>query len=348
MPDSFLSLSPSIRKEALADAANRMDLFPQILEKDIWVVWALETIFTSSLGNSLTFKGGTSLSKCYRAIKRFSEDIDLSLDIRKILSDKIKDGPPLPPTASQAQKWTEAVNFRLPAWIENEVIPVLEVRLHAQGLDASIAGGDFSKGTLTVNYRSLFEELGYVRPDVRLEFGARSTGEPWETLPVVCDIAHLFPDLVFPQCQARVLVMERTFWEKMTAIHVICQGGKMRSDRFSRHWHDIAALSSLARIQEGLSNTELLKQVVEHKSRFFREKDQSGREISYQECLEGGMRLVPNQEVQQALRVDYDLMTKARYFHGEIVTFDGIIRTCAELETKINRHHAQAIVGQGE
>ena len=114
MLESYFSLSGKDQSELLDTAAARSGRPAHILEKDVWVVWALSVLFASPLASLLTFKGGTSLSKAYGAINRFSEDIDLTYDIRSLLADMVSDDEGIPPTPSQASKWTKAVRERLP------------------------------------------------------------------------------------------------------------------------------------------------------------------------------------------------------------------------------------------
>jgi predicted nucleotidyltransferase component of viral defense system len=102
MPEGYLDLSREDRLEALGVAATSSGRPVHLLEKDIWVVWALDGLFASALGEHLVFKGGTSLSKGYDVIRRFSEDIDLTHDIRQIIPELVGDGAPIPATNSQA------------------------------------------------------------------------------------------------------------------------------------------------------------------------------------------------------------------------------------------------------
>ena len=125
MPESWFELSSADRSEVLEVAAARSGRPAHLLEKDIWVVWALSAIYDSALGDSLTFKGGTSLSKVYKVIDRFSEDIDLTYDIRELVPDLLRDGNPIPTSASQEKKITSAVRSRLPKWVEETVQPVI-------------------------------------------------------------------------------------------------------------------------------------------------------------------------------------------------------------------------------
>ena len=220
MPESWFELSSADQSEALEVAAGRSGRPAHLLEKDIWVVWALSAMYDSPLGDSLTFKGGTSLSKVYKVIDRFSEDIDLTYDIRELVADLLRDGNPIPASASQEKKITSAVRSRLPQWIEQTVQPVIEQALAASGLQAalSLAGKDNDK--LIIAYPATKKGTGYAAATIQLEFGARATGEPHQRHHVACDIAPLIDGVTFPTAQPLVMAAERTFWEKATAAHV--------------------------------------------------------------------------------------------------------------------------------
>ncbi len=120
----FFQLSPSERLEALAFAANASGRPPHLLEKDIWVVWSLRHLFAGPFAEHLAFKGGTSLSKAYGVIRRFSEDVDVTYDIRAIAGDLVGDADvPLPVSKSQEKKWSKEIRTRLAQWIESEIAP---------------------------------------------------------------------------------------------------------------------------------------------------------------------------------------------------------------------------------
>ena len=126
MADAFLLLPAEDRREALSVAADRSGRPAHLLEKDAWVVWALATLYGSPLGEHLVFKGGTSLSKAYGVIRRFSEDVDLTYDIRALAPDLVGDnGEALPKTRSEEKRWTSAVRERLPQWVAEAVQPVI-------------------------------------------------------------------------------------------------------------------------------------------------------------------------------------------------------------------------------
>jgi len=137
MADAFLRLWAQDRRDALGIAADRSGRPAHLLEKDVWVVWALATLYGSALGEHLVFKGGTSLSKAYRVIRRFSEDVDLTYDIRAIAPDLVgADGEALPKTRSEEKRWSSEVRRRLPAWVAETAHPITASALAAEGVAA--------------------------------------------------------------------------------------------------------------------------------------------------------------------------------------------------------------------
>ncbi len=237
MADQFLQLSIDDKREVLAIASDRSKRPLHLLEKDVWVVWALRTLYATPLCESLVFKGGTSLSKAYGAIRRFSEDVDLTYDIRALAPDLVGDNEEaLPKTRSEEKRWSSEVRRRLPIWVTGTVAPIIGAELNEQSLPAQIR---IEADRLYIDYQSISSGSGYVAPSVMLEFGARSTGEPASLRDIACDAAGLVDGVEFPTASPKVMHAKRTFWEKVTAILVFCLQERLRGDRFSRHWHDI-------------------------------------------------------------------------------------------------------------
>lgn len=243
MNEYFFDLTESDRREVLEHGRAEAGRPAHLLEKDIWVVWTLRALFGSPLAADLTFKGGTSLSKVYKVIDRFSEDIDLTYDIRKLIPDLLGEGGELPASRSQANKWTQAVRHRLPGWIAQNVLPMMQTALERGHLDARLELGGQESDKLLLHYPALTRGTGYVAPVVTLEFGARATGEPHQVFQVACDIAPHMTRVSFPAAAPQVMSIARTFWEKATAAHVFCAQGRIRSERYARHWHDLAAIA---------------------------------------------------------------------------------------------------------
>ncbi|MDO8777592.1 MAG: nucleotidyl transferase AbiEii/AbiGii toxin family protein [Burkholderiaceae bacterium] len=331
----FFQLSPAERLEALNTAANTSGLPPHLLEKDVWVVWALRHLFAGPYAQHLVFKGGTSLSKAYGVIRRFSEDVDLTYDIRAIASDLIGDtGSPLPTSKSQEKKWSKEIRARLSSWVDAEIVPRLKQDLLQQGLPAAVrAEGD----KVFIDYKPLSSGTGYVAPSVMLEFGARSTGEPSEPRAIRCDAAGHLRGVEFPTATPQVMRAERTFWEKATAIHVFCAQGEFRGgDRFARHWHDVTRLDAAGFADAAIADKALAQAVAEHKSVFFAEKDGRGDVIDYHAAVSGGLELVPADGPLAKLAADYQHMVDDGLFLDDAESFEALLERCRVIQHKAN------------
>ena len=336
MPDTrFRDLSAEDRRLVLraAQAEGRHPAF--LLEKDIWVVATLAVLFEAPFGRHLVFKGGTSLSKVWRAIRRFSEDIDITYDIRGFAPGLVGGAgdEALPPTRSQERRWTRVIRPRLAEWVREEAAPLLEEQLARAGFVARVRA---ESERLYVRYDALFAPLGTVRPEVKVDFGARSTGEPHARKLVACDAFRFHPGLAFPEARANVMLAERTFWEKATAIHVHCLQGRRRGERWSRHWHDLARLDEAGIAERALADRELALSVARHKAMFFRENDSGGKRIDYEAAVSGGLRLVPSGDARKVLAEDYAGMLATGMLLDEDEPFDAVMERCGRIESLAN------------
>lgn len=335
MADAFLHLPVADRREALSVAAGQSGRPAHLLEKDVWVVWALATLYGSPLGEHLVFKGGTSLSKAYGVIRRFSEDVDLTYDIRAIAPDLVGDnGEALPKTRSEEKRWSSEVRKRLPEWVAGTAQPVIADALTAEALVASIRVEDEK---LFIDYEATAVGSGYVAPSVMLEFGARSTGEPASLRNIACDASGLVEGVVFPTARPRVMHAERTFWEKATAIHVFCLQERLRGDRFARHWHDIVRLDDAGLADAAIADRELANAVARHKGMFFAEKAADRSPIDYVAAVNDGLQLVPGGDASKALQEDYGRMVEDGLLLDDAEPFEALMVRCADIAARANR-----------
>ena len=333
MTEHYLSLSREDGLEALGVAATQSGRAAHLLEKDIWVVWAIDGLFSSALGKHLVFKGGTSLSKAYDVIGRFSEDIDVTYDVRELIPELVGDrAPPIPTTNSQAEKWRGAIDQKLAAWVQDKALAVIKKHVETTGVDVTIT----VEGTnIYIDYDPLAKGTGYVPPRVTLEFGARSTGEPSEEKEISCDAAEYLPKLEFPTAKPKVMLPKRTFWEKATAVHVYCAKGS-QGDRYSRHWHDLVRLDDAGYAQAAFDDRALAKNVAEFKGKFFRAKDSAGNPIDYVAAVSGGLKLVPDAAAIKTLEADYKKMAEDGILLGDVEPFAKLMQRCADLEKRAN------------
>ena len=332
----FHSLPVEEQRDALRLAASRSGRRAYLLEKDIWVVWTLSALLDGSFAENLTFKGGTSLSKAYRAIRRFSEDLDITYDIRHMAPDLVTGSgdEAIPETRSQENRWTREIRRRLPLWVTKHASPALESNLNETGVSAHIR----TEGErIFVSYSPLFDEYGFVKPEVMVEFGARSTGEPRKEHLIECDAADYLAEVTFPSCRTFVMLAERTFWEKATAIHVFCLQRRSRGERLSRHWYDLVRLDDSGFASMALSDQMLAFAVARHKSMFFREKDWAGNWVDYFEAVSGELQLIPEGELYQVLSEDYESMVSDGLLQDDDERFDQLIDRCYDIEARANK-----------
>jgi len=337
MAESYFSLGRQDQGEALEAVRALTGRPAHLLEKDAWVVWTLGALFESELGAALTFKGGTSLSKAFKVIDRFSEDVDLTYDIRHLAGDLVGHGDGLPSTRSQANKWTSAIRNRLPGWIESSVRPVLESALAKDSLPGRLELVGEGRDKLLLHYPAIGQGTGYVAPAIVLEFGARATGEPHQVIPITCDMDGHLHGVSFPTARAQVMGVERTFWEKATAAHVYCKQGQLRGERYARHWYDLAALSSSGFFAFAIQNREVATAVARHKSYFFAEKDEAGAPIDYASAVAGNLRIVPAGKSLAALAADYAAMVEDQVMLGDAPGFEALMHACARIEALANQ-----------
>ena len=335
MPDKYTDLPREGRTEALTRAADMSGRLGCFLEKDIWGVWSLVALCgKGEIGGDLVFKGGTSLSKAYGAITRYSEDIDLTHDIRSIAPDLVGDSPDaLPPSSAQERKWTKEIRSRLADWVADVVTPYLRQKLSEVEPEGTVVCEDTN---IFVRYFPLMPSVSYLKEEVKLEFGARATGKPCEPKQVGCDAAVHVPEVEFPSATPRVMAIERTFWEKATAMHVYCRKGKTQ-DRLSRHWFDLMQLDKGGFADKAIADHRLGDAVAKHKGWFFREKDHQGEWIDYSAAVAGGLQLVPDGEFLDTLASDYQRMTES----GMLIidappSFDEVMECCEGIALRAN------------
>lgn len=334
MAESYWSLSATDRAEALEVGAAQSGRPAHVLEKDVWVVWLISILFESKMAEHLTFKGGTSLSKAHRVVDRFSEDVDLTYDIRALLGR----GDPPPHSRSQAEKLTRQVKELLPRRLADTALPLIEGALAQEDLEGTVR---LIESSLIVEYLPVVPAYGYVRPKVLLEFGARATGEPCEEIRIYCDMAAELPGLDFPEALPRVLSLSRTFWEKATAAHVFCKKGIFRGERPSRHWYDLAAISRRGDFESKIVAGEAARLVAENKTAFFRENDAEGRTIDYYEAVSGKLQLIPEGDARELLELDFRAMIEGGMLPESTSSFPQLLAQCLEAEETANRIRSQ-------
>lgn len=226
--DKFALLLHKDKRAYFEVAAANLNIMPQLVEKDFWVCWVIKILFSlPEVGSHLTFKGGTSLSKCYNVIKRFSEDIDISIE-RPFLSKNHGIEPDKGKSNKENQKRLKELQLVCKTKIDEVIVPSLKqsigVVLSDKGewkleLDVEDLAGQTV--LLTFPHAMMSNVESYVRSSVKIEFGARADHWPVETATIVPYVANVSDNLSIDGSSVRVLAAERTFWEKATILHMI-------------------------------------------------------------------------------------------------------------------------------
>ena len=295
----------------------------------------LRVLFGAPFGADLVFKGGTSLAKAYDAIRRFSEDIDVTYDIRAFAPDLVTGAgaEALPSTRSQEQRWSRAIRSRLAEWVRGEALAAVGKGFRRPGLSGEVSA---SGERLVLRYEPLLEAYGFVRPEVIVEFGARGTGEPHETRPGrvrrgAASSRHRLSDGLSVGHDGRTHFLGKGDRDA----RVLPPAASAGRSAVSRHWHDVVRLDETGYAGKALVDRSLALSVARHKAAFFREKDAGGRWIDYRAAVSGGMQLVPEGFARDALRQDYERMVSGGML-DDAEPFDVLLDGCADLEARAN------------
>jgi hypothetical protein len=338
--DKFLSLAPEARALVFEQAAAGLAGQAVILEKDFWVSWLLGLLFAQpGLAPFLVFKGGTSLSKVFGVIDRFSEDIDLCLVPEFVGAD----APGFDALTSRAKRDAAVLEMqRLCAEkVQQVVLPLLAgVITDALGapperqwlyyeLDA-----DAKSPIVYFRYPSTQAQgFGYMRREVKLEFGTLTEQQPTGRYPIQALIASAYPALFSDwNCEVVALELRRTFWEKATILHAEFHRppDSPTPDRYARHYFDTARLLAHADASDFLADRAQCERVVDWKSRVF-----ARGWARYDLACHGTFRLVPPQARRAALARDYATMRPM--FMTEPPSFDALLRELEIAENVINK-----------
>lgn len=335
---NFLDLPEDDQRIAFEQTAAATGLVASSVEKDFWVCWALGELFALPvLKDSLVFRGGTSLSKVWGLIDRFSEDIDLTID-RKVL--KWEPGADLETmTPSQQGKRVKALRKAGRRFVGETIHPALTAHLEkaVPGRPSKIEVDEHDNDgqTLLLHYPAVTGTgvAGYVAPVVKMEFGVRS--EPWPTRAstVRCFVAETFREQFGqPDVPVTALLPARTLLEKVLALHEEnCRperGGP--KPRMARHYYDVHRLVEAGIAVEVLGDLALLQRVVRHRAIFFRQSW-----MNYDTLKPGNLRIRPAPEQEAAWRADYDAMG-AEMFRNAPPPFDDLMKSADEFERRLN------------
>ncbi len=336
--DKIASSSDETRRDLFVLSAAQRNVSAMIIEKDFWVCWALRHVFLlPKIGENLIFKGGTSLSKVFDLIRRFSEDVDLSVR-RDYLGFVGEKDPEFASSVNQRRKRVEELRDSCRAFVQGELKSALNKQftqiLGSKGW--SLLPDKEDLNVLIFNYPSAVgsESAGtYIQTNVRLELGAGSDPYPIGTHEVIPYAAVDLPS-AFSLKAASVVALEaeRTFWEKATLLHAEYHrpADKPTATRISRHLYDLAIMAPTELGQRSVSDLKLLERVATHKSVYF-----ASAWANYGSAKPGSLKLSPHPDRIETLARDYAAL---RYmFFEEPPRFDEVLGGLKALEERINK-----------
>lgn len=322
--DIIASLSDKERGDLFRETASRMLTTNAIVEKDFWVVWTLDKLFShEKLGEILMFKGGTSLSKVFGLIERFSEDIDLILNWDLLT----KEDPYDKRSRNQQNKFNVEINEKAKIYIKDELLPIVSEILQPY-CKCKIEDDGFS---ISIQYPALFSDTALL-PHILLEIGPLALWLPSGSFKITSFAAIEFPQkFTRSSCKVNAILAKRTFWEKATILHQEANRAedKRISLRHSRHYYDLAMMANSDVKNKALADLDLLTGVVKFKQRFY-----TCAWAQYEEAKVGTLKLFPPEFRHKELKEDYKSMQNMIF--GKRLDFDEIISILKELEYEIN------------
>lgn len=319
--------------------ADKADIFREIsrhtgmsafaVEKDWWVVQTLSIVFKMDVAKYLVFKGGTSLSKAWKLIDRFSEDIDLSIDrsFFKMSGELTR--------SKQSELRKKAGHFTSTSFFTDLKSAFANKEYEVSFDLIDYKDSDQDPRIIEVYYPNVITAPGYLAPKVQIEIGCRSLREPFTNQSFRSLVDDEYPDSDFAQPHIIVPTVnpERTFLEKIFLLHEEFgkPAEKVRVNRLSRHLYDIVKLSKTEFASKALSDQNLYKTIVDHRYKFTRVGG-----VDYNKHQPESISPIPTTEIIELWRSDYNIMLEQMIYETGPPSFDEIMSDLLELKHTIN------------
>jgi len=309
----------------LQQTATAKKILEQAVEKDWWVSTVLMVLSKSSLSDFLQFKGGTSLSKAWNLISRFSEDIDLSIS-RSFFN--LPDDTSQQRTAIRRKAFhyiKETLIGELNKILKENEITDFEIYFTTENSSAMVA-------TVEVRYKSILPTIiDYILPVVKVEFSAMSLNEPYQEKELTTLIHSIYPNIDNEIiCSFKTVLPERTFLEKIFLLHEEYQKNQTRTTRMSRHLYDLEKIMDTPFAQSALCNTDLYKTIINHRKKF-----NNIQGIDYQKHYPEFIQIVPPENLINSWNEDYEKLKQSFIYEDEKKSFNAIIERLQELTERI-------------
>lgn len=328
----YIDLDISDRQDICNRVQAELGLNRQIVEKDWWVTAVLRALFELPYSENLSFKGGTSLSKCWSLIDRFSEDVDIAVNreflgfggelTRTQISDKLR--------RAACSFVRDRLQTDLKQMMIEQGIPADKFNMSVNITTISTTDPE----TIEVQYDSIFDELPYIKRKVIIEVGGRSMNEPTTNLSVRSMIDSVYNNAPFSEhdFEVRAVLVERTFIEKICLLHeeFAKPNNLIRTERMSRHLYDIVKIMGSPYAEHAIADKDLYLSVIEHRRTFIGLKG-----FDYNTLRPQTINIVPPDDIIDSWREDYEAMRETMIY-GESLPFEHLIERIAELNAKLN------------
>lgn len=331
MKNNYFTMTVAEQRLIMEQSATRLSLPVQAVEKDLWVTAMLQIMFGLPCAESLVFKGGTSLSKVWGLINRFSEDIDLAIDRNLFNLDGVltKKGVKKLRKASSVFVREELCHQLQDAVVNTPLKDLCQIEAQPDGEGGSTYP---EPRIIFVRYQSLFDDkLDYIAPIVKIEAGARSLLEPSENRRISSMIESVFPNIktAIVDIPVRTAVAEKTFLEKAFLLHELFSvSNTVEAHRRSRHIYDLHMMMRNGIAEKAIQDDVLWETINHHRSTLT-----SMQGVDYTPDIRDRIQLVPPKECRENWQIDYELMTGAMIY-GLRPTFAELMESMAELERR--------------
>ena len=328
--NKILDLSTEDLEIIVKNTSDKLNLTEAIIEKDFWVCVILEYLFKDfKYKNDIVFKGGTSLSKVYKLIKRFSEDIDIALDW-KVLGYGEKE-PYEDRSNAKQSKFNDKLNEDTKVFLREEVLPILEkdFKKILKDKDFIFYIDEEDYQTICFDYPKKYKDSSILQV-IRLEIGCLAEAIPAHRQKIQSYVKEAYPHIFDENIEVVAVDSLRTFYEKITILHREANriNGNYPS-RYSRHFYDVYQMICTDIRKNSFNNLKLLDSVISFKKKFY-----SSNWAKYEQIMQGNLKLIPNEKAIESFSKDYDSMQNMIF--GERVKFSEIIDEIGKYEKELN------------
>ena len=323
---NFYRLSKDRKTRIFEQISAKRPLPDYAIEKDWWVVQTLRIVFNLKVAEHLVFKGGTSLSKAWNLIDRFSEDIDLAMDKKVLGIDQVK-----------TKKQVKTLRSKSKKYISDEFFPSLTKAFLLAGfkdVDMKIAEETENDPlSIEIYYPSIVKYPGYIRPRVLIEIGCRSLKEPFTERSITSFVTEEFAEQDFADVPITIptALPERTFLEKIFLLHEEFQKENIRANRLTRHLYDIERIMNTPYAASAIGDHDLYQTIVQHRKLLF-----SIGSVNYNLHQPQTVRFIPPSTMMKEWEQDYNQLNESMIY-GEKLSWNELISRLEELTEKINK-----------